>query len=482
MVTYSTSFLQFLRKSDSRIAKILWKIHDCYDYYHSKYKDLVTIDKVNYITFRKDGTISFLPAGKEHKLAEDGEWARESRQNGKPGKVIQKLFTDKMLRIIPNKEFETFSNSYKAAYNNDGYTFSLLGNKKIPHVYGMSRRPGGRLGDSCMNNDEEFLDIYKHCESLKILILKDDAGNLCGRALVWFLNEGFTLMDRIYTSDDFMDEMFLEYARDKGWHRKWSYRTYENKTQFVTPDGKRISKNLTVITPVDFDYYPYIDTFCYGDDNSLNNYGDGCYTYNETNGNRYPNDNDDEPEEDEHEGESYDDIEDEWIDSDYSRIIERGDRRGQTTHVDNTIEIGPYTYWREASQIVQLNYDDEWYLKDDVVYSERDSEDYPESECVYTGDGWILRDDATEVDGKWYHDEDTVYSQYHSCDLVKDESVFSKFHNSWIKEDEAVEIDGDWYHEDEIPEEKQKQQEIAWIDRDDRQTTTNDPNQILLPF
>lgn len=481
MVTYSSSFLQFLRKSDSRIAKILWKIHKRWEDYSMVYKDLITTDKVNYITFRKDGTISFLPAGKPHAISDDGEWSRESRQNGKPGKVIQKLFTDKMLRLIPNKEFETFSNCYKAAYNNDGYTFSLLGNKKIPHVYGMSRRPGGRLGDSCMNNDGKYLDIYKYCESLKILILKDDAGNLCGRALVWFLNDGFTLMDRIYTSDDFMDEMFLDYARDKGWHRKRSYRTYENKTCFITPDGKQIYKDLTVITPVDFEYYPYIDTFSWGDDKSLNNYGAGCYTYNETNGSRYPSDND-EPEEDDHYGESYDEIDEEYISEDDCVEIDRGDRRGCYTHQDNTVEINGHTYWRNASQIVHLSYDDEWYLQDDVVYSERDSEDYPECDCVYTGDDWILRDDATEIDGKWYHDEDTVYSQYHSCDLVKDDAVFSKFHNSWIKEDEAEEINGDWYHEDEIPEEIQEEKEIAWINRDDRVTITNDPNQILLPF
>lgn len=477
MVNYSTSFVHFLQTSKSRIAKILYRAHVNWYMYGRKYKDLITTDKVNYITFRKDGTISFLPAGKEHKENDDGEWARDGRQNGKPGKVIQKLFTDKMLRAIPPKEFETFSNAYKAAYNSDGYTFTLYDNKKIPHVYSMTRRPGGRLGDSCMNDDTDYLDIYKYCDSLKILALKDEEGRLCGRALVWFLEHGFTVMDRIYTSDDFLDDMFLDYARDNGWHRKQHYKTYDYRRNFVSPEGVTVCKDLVVKTDVNHDYYPYIDTFCYGDESSLNNYGDGPYTYNCTDGRREPHEEDDD-----HEDESYDDIDDCYISQDDAVQIDRGDRRGCWTHRDNTVEVNGHTYWERASQIVHLSYDNEWYLTEDVVFCEKDQEDYPESECVYTKSGWILRDEAVEIDGEWYHKDDSVYSQYHREDLVKDDAVFSKFHNSWIKEDEAEEINGDWYHKDEIPEELQEEKELAYVDRDDRLITTNDPNQIKLPF
>lgn len=481
MINYSSSFREFLRSSDSRIAKILWRIHHNYYYYQHKYKHLVTTSKVDYITFRHDGTISFLPAGKEHKETDSGAWARDGRQNGRPGKVIQKLFTDKMLALIPPKEFEIFSNAYKAEYNGDKYEFVLMDNKDIPAVYCMARVSGGRLGKSCMNDDDGCLDIYKKCKKLKILtLIETSTKKLAGRALVWFIDEETIVMDRIYTAGDFMDDMFLDYAEKNKWYRKKEYTTFECPQDFICPAGKEVKKKWRVPTPVNFDRYPYIDTFCWGDDESLNNYGDGPYTYNDTEGRRDGDARDEWQNDDDDEQGMYDDIDDCYIDDDDAVCIDRGDRRGATTHRNNAVEINGNYYWRGASQVVELSYDDEWHLREDVVWSEKDQEDYPESECVYTvGKDWILRDDATEIDGKWYHDDDTVYSQYHRKDLVKDDAVFSKHHNSWILEDEAIEFRGDWYHEDEVPEEEK---ELSYVDRDDRAIITSDPNQILLPF
>lgn len=471
MIHYSSSFREFLYKSDSRIAKILTKINYRWDDYEDKYRHLITTEQIDYITFRSDGTISFLPAGKEHKQNDNGEWAREGRQNGRPGKVIRKLFTEKMAALIPDKEFEIFANQYKAEYNGEDYEFALLENKKIPSVYNMNRVNSGTLGSSCMNGDSSYLGIYKCCPKLKILILKDKEGLLCGRALVWFLEEDFILMDRIYTCKEFMYDMFLEYARKNKWNRKENYKSFDDKKDFVRPDGKLFSKEITVHTDTDFDSYPYIDTFSYGGDGYLCNYPDGPYEYDCTNGSR-SGDSDD------HYGEVYDDIDDEYICEDDAVCIERGDRRGCTTHRSNTVDVGPYTYWRGASQIIQLEYDDEWYLRDDVVYSERDSADYPESDCVYTGDDWILRDDATEIDGKWYHDDDVVWSKYSRENYVKDECVFSKRLDSWLLEEDAVEKDGDWWHTDEIEEDEEEK----YVDKDERVTVANDPNQIPIEF
>lgn len=402
MITYSTSFRSFLINSDSRIAKILAKVDRDMWRFGRKYKEIVTTEKVNYITFRSDGTISYLPAGKEHAVNDDGGWARQNRQNGRPGKVIQKLFTDKMLKVIPNKEFEIFSNKYKAEYNEDGLTFHLLENKKIPHVYGMERKPGGRLGDSCMNDDKSYMEIYKKCDKCKILILKDSEGLLCGRALVWFISDDFTLLDRIYTSSDYYDDMFIDYAVDKKWHYKKHYKTYDYKTIFITPAGKQIFKDLTIHTDTDCDAYPYIDTFSYGNDGSLNNYDEDetMYVYDCTDGERTER-----SPEDDHEGEIYDEISGRYISDEDAVCIDRGRRRGLYTHRDNAIRDVHDNYWLEdENDLIYVESEGEYYPSNEVTWVKREEDYYPSDDCVYSehGDEDLLRSQAVEHDGDWY--------------------------------------------------------------------------------
>jgi len=419
----------------------LVKVDRDYSDHYRKYRHLITTKEINYITFRSDGTISFLPAGKEHKENDNGEWAREGRQNGRPGKVIRKLFAEKLARLIPDKEFEIFANQYKAEYNGEDYEFMLLDNKKIPSVYCMDRLNQGTLGNSCMNGDASYLGIYKCCPKLKILILKDKAGLLCARALVWYLEDDFILMDRIYTSKEFMYDMFLDYARKNKWHRKENYRSYDDKTDFVRPDGKCFSKTLTVHTATDFDKYPYIDTFSYGGDGYLTNDDGEPYQYDCTDGSRSGDPNS-EPE-DEHEGEVYDDINEEYISEDDSCYITAGERRyrDRHSHVDNCINIGDDWYYEDDSNIVAINGD--WYRKDDddiceingdyhltedCTYCERDSCYYLCENCVYCEDDEedVLRSEAVEINDKWYHKD---------SDLI-------------------VKIDGKWHRKDEVPEEE----------------------------
>ncbi len=444
MIKYSSSFRDFLYRSDSRIAKILTRIDNLSYYDSQKYKDLITISQVNYLTFRSDGTISFLPAGKEHKVNDDGSWAREGRQNGRPGKVIRKLFKDKLAKLIPDKEFEIFSNKYKAEYNGDDHEFTLLPSKKISAVYGMEREPGGRLGDSCMNDDTDYFDIYKNCKQLQILIMKNKEGKLCGRALVWKVSDDFTLMDRIYTCKDFLDEMFISYAIKQGWHYKKHYATFDYKDEFITPLGKEIQKDLKIITPTEFDKYPYIDTFSYGGDGYLNNHGDGPYEYDCTDGDRSGGRDDDD--EDDHYGEIYDDIADEYISESSAIQIERGCRRGQWTHESCTVQVNGLTYWEDDDLIIRI--DDEWHLKSECVWSELDQEDYLKKDCVYSDseNSWILENDAAEIDGKWYHEDDACWSSRDCDTYLKEDCV--KTDGGWIKKEEAIQIEDNWYHKE----------------------------------
>jgi hypothetical protein len=416
-IIYSDSFIEFLQSSDSVIAQFLWRLN------RKRYKTLLAHnDEINYITFRGDGNISFLPKGKEHLYNDNGTWKRENRQHGKPAKVIRKLFSARALQYFKDADFEAFANQYKSKFNDDGYKFELLGNDKIKEVYDMERCSGdGSLNGSCMNGDSKYLDIYESCDKLRILTLTNKKGLLCGRALVWKINDNITFLDRFYVCYDFMYDKFINYATEQKWWRKVDYKSYSNKMNFINGDGESVVfKEFKISTDTDFAYYPYIDTFQYGDDGFLSNMDNYKYTYSDTGGGRIGG-------EDEHEGEQYDEINDCWISDDDAVYIEDGERRYRdiTTHVDNCRRVNETWYHEDDENICEVNgeyyltdseyiceIDGDYYMMDDCVYCERDSCYYLSEDCVYCEVDVedVLRSEAVEIDGNWYHvDSDLIF-------------------------------------------------------------------------
>jgi len=431
MIVYSKSFYEFLKNSDCKIAKILVTLSN------KRYTPrIITNEEINYITFRGDGSISFLPFNKPHKINEDTEcWLRDGRQSGKPGKIIRKLFTKRIQKYLKEEDFECFSNLYKANYNDKGYQFKILSNNEIPNVYDMELSAGeGSLNGSCMNNDSSYLDIYKYCDSVSILILKNEEDLLCGRALIWKIDD-ITLMDRIYVTQDFMYDKFLNYSKENNYWRKKDYKSYDNKTIFINSKGEQVIKHFTIKTDCSHSEYPYIDTFSYGDDVSLYNFEEGNYTYNNTNGSR------DEKRE-EHEGEVYDDINEEWIDEDDAIYINAGQRCFKDRycdkkycvvigddvyyeHDDNIVEVDDNWYFIYSGEIVEVNdtwytihsdeiccIDNEYYLidSDEICYVEEKDSHYLIEDCVYIKeeDNYILKENAVEIHGKYFNKKDII--------------------------------------------------------------------------
>ena len=457
VIHYTESFRNWLgaKRDENTIARILYRAYQKDDDLCTAedgiraYDLMLTTDEIDYITFRNNGNISFLPAGKPHLVNDDGTWQKEGRQEGKPGKVIRKLFTKNGLKVIPAKEFETFTNSYKATFNDSGYVFAVYGSSKIPGIYNLSEdevlQGGASLNGSCMNGEGVFLDLYVKCEQLKIITLHNRDGLLCGRALLWNLGEGINFMDRIYVSNDFMYDMFLTYADNNNLWRKEFYKSFDNKNYFVSPEGVSVNRVFTINTPTDFECYPYIDTFSYGGDGYItNNKSGNCYTYNETGGSREGEDDDDDDE-----GGDYDEINDERIGVGEAICVERGRYRGQWTHIDNTVEVNGNTWWNRDDDIVHLSWDGEWYETDEVVWSERDQEDYPINDCrqIYNGYGWVLKEDTVrDHNGDWQHKDD--------CTLL-DNGEYA-IEDDWVETHDgrkileiySIEVDGKIYHED----------------------------------
>jgi hypothetical protein len=427
---FSTSFLRFIEANikGSKICRII------YASIYKRYRDsgnIFTTENLNYITNRKDGNISYLPKGKPHLVNEEtNEWKKEGRQDGKPAKVIRKIFTDKFIkRSLKDSDFEQFANLYKSTFLEQGYYLKLLPNTKIKDIYchSINEDLGGSLQGSCMNGDRNFLDIYEHCEKLQILCLFSENDNyLHGRCLVWDISENFNegekvfLMDRFYVSNDFQYQYFIQYAIDnKFWYKK-DYKTYANKDSFIRHDEEgemyNIFKALTIKTKCSFDKYPYIDTFSFGDDYSLNNCHEGIYSYNCTDGSRdgddsFNEDNDEDRVECQYSGNDY--HVDDCTYVDYYRNIDLqysdcfiADRYTVDAwlpninyavlvcmHDNNIVEVDGTYYHVEHCDICEV--DGDYYLVDDCVFCEDDNE-------------WVLTEDATEIKGIWFKTENCI--------------------------------------------------------------------------
>lgn len=465
MVHFSESFKSFLNEQANQGAVIARLIMSALNnqYAYPAYKKVLTTAEADFITMRPDGMVSYLPAGKEHKVNDRGEWQRDGRQAGKAGKVIRKIFTEKMLRLIPAKEFETFGNAYKAKFLDNGFKFEVLPNDEIGRVYDMDRAPGeSSLEGSCMNGDSHYLGIYSKCEDLRILVLTNKKGLLCGRCLVWDLDHPthgkITFADRFYVAEDYMYDVFVNHVREQGWWRKEYYKTYDHKQRWINPQDESVSVSITIETPTDFDKYPYIDTFSYGSDGLLTNssHSAGEYTYCNTNGTRDCNGCEDE--EDEHAGEVFDEINNEWISEDDAiYLCDEGERRYRNVYVhhnnavaamtghrrsewfyegdNNVCEINGEWYWTGHDDVI-TRADGEYDLIDNCVRCKTDDEFYESSD-----------DDMLEYDGDYYHkenDDDVIY-----VNALDNEDGGDYKHINDVEGDVVKEVSSDqWYYTD----------------------------------
>jgi hypothetical protein len=186
------------------------------DYEHIYYNDFTFID-----TTWKNDTISFLSARDFNKLSpNESPWESSMRQENKISRFITKI-----VGTIDNKTLENYVNEYKFAFklNSD-----ILNGLKIAKGVDISRwylgtnyaEGGGSLNSSCMRyprSQIRLLIYINNQDKVKLLYLTDSNGKLLGRALLWKLDEprNTFYMDRIYVTDDYIEKLFLEYAKKR---------------------------------------------------------------------------------------------------------------------------------------------------------------------------------------------------------------------------------------------------------------------------
>jgi hypothetical protein len=215
---------------------------------------------MNYLTFRKNGTISYLPIGRELKVNDDGTWSRDGRQEGKPAKTITNILSDAMLRAVTNRDLEIFSNLYKGQAS-ELFTIKEAKGDEIKEIYQLQIP-----FTSCMNGGENASKLGLYTDNPDVVsLLYVRTGNQCvARALMWIDNKGNKIIDRVYGSEEFRT-MFRDYAKEIGaWKKVFDG---AGESNWFNPDGETVnSKYFYINVYSNFGMFPYVDTMCYLND------------------------------------------------------------------------------------------------------------------------------------------------------------------------------------------------------------------------
>jgi hypothetical protein len=242
-------------ESESVVASLLLKKrHD---------KEELVENPINFISVSgQDVTkISYVTQDRMSIIDPDEYWTSSRRFQAKPGSFISKVFKN-----ITPKEVEKFSNLYRSHVCKPKFTFNVVSGEDIRkyYYYESYSSDRGSLGSSCMkhNSCQSYLNIYvDNKDHVEMLVMLNEEGGLMGRALLWKF-DSHKIMDRIYTiGDEELSFYFKKWATENG----YLYKTEQNwfNTLFFEQTGqKKQELKLTLkLDNIEFERYPYMDTF-----------------------------------------------------------------------------------------------------------------------------------------------------------------------------------------------------------------------------
>jgi hypothetical protein len=421
-VTFSSSMSEMLDKlsNDSRVAEYL----NCHRY---------TINTFgNYVTTRQ-GLLSFLPNGREHKTnAETGKWLRDGRQEMKPAKLARKLIRELQLTDLTDADFEKFGNKVRAYLgvvgDEDGegknIRLEVIEGDAIKDAYARENYSeilgnSTNLHNSCMRSEssQRYFGIYTYNPNeVKMLVARDEENKVLGRALLWQFDDGEKGMDTTY-GPDIVSELMIDWAMDNGYWFKSSQSCHHHRFDKHGLDNHNFSeltnmgklKRKVTLSKTEFDFYPFVDSLYY-----LCNDGSKWYLTNEHDSNVEKTLRDT--------GGSYEEYHDD--DDDYV-TLENGDR--------------VHTY--DAHYLDYRNHEN---CRIDGYYHD--------SECRYCMDDITrLVDDCTSINGDWYglDDDEIAYVEDRSDYFLASDTVYCEQRELTIHRDDATElVNGEWCDSD----------------------------------
>ncbi len=236
----------------------------------------------------KEDMVTYITSDKVNKMIEDkvgdveGEcWSNNQRIEIRIGRLVFRLLGEK----VQGPEIESFVNEYKSIIKAKklNRNFKIVEGDDIKrwYLHDSYAEGGGNLKDSCMRHRfcQIFLDLYTHNpDKVRLLILLDeDKQKILGRALLWNLDRpsGKVFMDRVYFSNDFILNMFINYAIKHNWLYKLE--SMDNILNVVS-NNKVIKATMVVkVRKEDIEFFPFVDNLGFYDPNSASLTNDPKY-------------------------------------------------------------------------------------------------------------------------------------------------------------------------------------------------------------
>lgn len=195
-----------------------------------------------------DNQLSYRP---RNRMDTSDPWGHTGRMKGRPARIVRRFLNAEIQAELNDTHFERFTNNL-AAFKDYVGDIEFVSGEAIRHWYhgNVYADRQGTLNHSCMAyaRCQTYFDIYTKnpdvCQLLIVTRTVDDYKYLYARALVWTLDDGTRMLDRVYGTDAMMSKV-KAWAEDQGIVDR----------EDITP-----SRKVVTLTHASFARYPYMDT------------------------------------------------------------------------------------------------------------------------------------------------------------------------------------------------------------------------------
>lgn len=239
------------------------------------------VPDMSYLDIDKEDSkkVNYMPADRMNRLETDGDFTKEIKEAWTSKYRQQTAWGTLINRILPKTysatDIDRFYNRYRPeidASDKEQKRFEVVHGEDIRYWYLGSRWESSFT--SCMQKAEaqKYFDIYcNNPEKVGLLIYysENNRNTIVGRGLVWNNltkpsgdttenRNPYTLLDRVYyiNANTQIPAIFTKYAIDNGW-------IYKQGDQFLLDGVRKTLSVATRLKPVEYKYYPYIDTMYY---------------------------------------------------------------------------------------------------------------------------------------------------------------------------------------------------------------------------
>ena len=243
----------------------------------------------NHYAYReKAGMISFCPANRVQAIGENGRWERAGRQETTPARWIRSVLKEARIKTFKDHELAEFTEKFKAEELRGAV--EMVEMTDFVGAYKASNYVHSDDGlFSCMWDDS--VHHFYGAAPCKVLVARRGDGKYMGRAILWddvTGTGGARFMDRVYSANPEIREMYNSYAKENGIWKKLK-ESAQCRT-WLKPDGSTSLKTLTVEVPdlEEISFYPYMDTFSHSSGDTMTSGGsdDQEYAHLHTDGSR----------------------------------------------------------------------------------------------------------------------------------------------------------------------------------------------------